>query len=126
MYDAAKNRHWTVRPIGITYLEPDEPTVICILVHTVGGVNLSKQRTEDSEDHYAKDGIELMVQGPNNQLIPLSEYNKKVMSGCISCQQPLTIEDAEDIEWHNGDSDPLCGPCCDELTAEFGRGWTKQ
>jgi predicted glutamine amidotransferase len=55
------------------------------------------------------------VRGPGNKQIGIKQFNKLVKDGCSRCGDNLTVFEADQIGWVNGDS-PVCEECIPLMT----------
>lgn len=57
------------------------------------------------------------VAGPKGFMIPLNEFYELTKYGCHNCSVDLMPDDADEITWINGEQDPICSDCIDEMIA---------
>lgn len=105
---------WTVSPVLVSQLDPNTP-----LVH----VRMTSRRwTEQvsSPDQGATGGrIPRMgsrgsneyLPGPKGEYIPIWEWLSYTSDGCIQCGGEVHCDDAEDTQWVEGGSRPVCAGC---------------
>lgn len=114
--DAAFNRRWVIRPVTVRYTnaEQNEPIVVCRLVSTVSTPCILKYNGDGpgGDDLFPLDGTgtgEPQYPGPKYH-VPAQEFLELTAEGCCNCSKPITLADADDIEWVN-DNYALCEEC---------------
>jgi hypothetical protein len=155
---------WSIRPIGVRYIDNAEPVVIGKLhrytcnsdgvqqsvnfyetakAQRIARMKRNAKQAEtvihlphDKSEDDAKRSYDEMIdkaarrmQDPDsyraeqNSRTYLGKYGATVnwqtwlhdtMSGCVNCGANILTEDADHIEWVNGEADPMCMECQDE------------
>jgi len=109
-----KEETWTVRPIGVQYLASDTPLLILKLVSRSYFPKRATPAKTPSIPRLNGRGTHEYVPGAGGEWIPVHEWLGQTANGCCQCGGDILADEAEEIQWVNNYSQPLCVGCIEE------------
>jgi predicted glutamine amidotransferase len=109
-----KEETWTVRPVGVQYLESDTPLLILKLVSRAYIPGKATPPRPAVIPRLAGRGTHEYVPGPGGEWIPVHEWLHCTADGCCQCGGDINADEAEEIQWVNNYSQPMCVGCIEE------------
>lgn len=87
---------------------------------------IEPEAAADAEDEEGGAGVlPALFPGPDKKLYGREEFSKLVAAGCCYCGDPLTPDNAQEIEWmHMTDHfEPVCAKCTNDPTTAMELRW---
>jgi hypothetical protein len=119
---------WTIRPVGVKIGEGGQPIVVCKLISfskaKCGSVvdvaywdAIDRQREENAAETNAEPWGDCRYEGPHGQMLRADEWLQETSGGCAWCGLQLSLLDADDVEWVNEGTMPVCPDCVEDMAS---------
>ena len=109
-----KQETWTVRPVGVQYLENDTPLMIGKLVSRAYYPNAATPAKRPTIPRLSNRGIHEYVPGPGGEWIPVHDWLSHTADGCCQCGADINADEAEEVQWVSNYTEPMCPACIEE------------
>lgn len=112
-----KNETWTVRCVGLQWIEKETPMLMVKLVsrsYYPSGNRIIPPNKTHSIPRLKGRGTHEYVPGPHGEWIPIHAWLEDTANGCCQCGMDIMADEAEEVTWINNESQPLCAGCVEE------------